>query len=126
MGFYSLSFSNKQKTMGEVNNITLMDLTRDTKGKSCDLEISATSKGIKYLLPVVTSFKTDVRGPLIPVKAARHLTKEGYAIYGKQHYKKENGDSEIVALPDSSTLIQLPWKPHIGWVLWYGSVSLTS
>ena len=95
-----------------------MDITADTESKLYDLEISATNKGIKYLLPTVTSFKTDARGPLIPVKASTHLVKKGFNIYGKQHYKKVYGEAEIMAHPDASTLIKLPWKPHMGWLAW--------
>ena len=95
-----------------------MDLTIDVNSNLCDLEISAINKDIRYLLPTVTSFRNDAKGPLIPVQASSHLVKEGFAIYGKLRYKKVNGEAEIIAHPDPSTLIKLPWKPHMGWLAW--------
>src|SRR5258706_8317562 len=81
-----------------------------------DLEKLAKSKGIKYFLISFTDLFGGQRSKLVPAQAINAMAKSGAGFAGFATWLDMTpADSDMFVLPDTDSLIQLPWKPEVGW-----------
>ena len=84
---------------------------------SIDLAKAAAEKGIKYFLISFTDLFGSQRAKLVPAPAIAGMQKNGAGFAGFATWLDMSpADSDMFALPDASTLVQLPWKPEVGWL----------
>ena len=77
----------------------------------------AKEKGIKYFLISFTDLFGVIRSKLVPANAIEGMQKEGAGFAGFAAYLDMTpADSDMFGLPDPERLIQLPWKPEVGWL----------
>ena len=77
----------------------------------------AKAKGIRYFLISFTDLFGVVRSKLVPSSAISEMQKDGAGFAGfAAHLDMTPADSDMFGLPDSEQLIQLPWKPEVGWL----------
>ena len=77
----------------------------------------AKTKGIRYFLISFTDLFGVVRSKLVPASAIGRMQKEGAGFGGfAAHLDMTPADADMFGLPDSEQLIQLPWKPEVGWL----------
>ena len=84
---------------------------------SINLANVAREKGIRYFLISFTDLFGIVRSKLVPTAAIAGMQKEGAGFAGfAAHLDMTPADSDMFGLPDAERLIQLPWKPEVGWL----------
>ena len=77
----------------------------------------ARSKGIKYFLISFTDLFGVSRSKLVPAAAIDGMVADGAGFAGfATNLDMSPADSDMFAVPDVSSLIQLPWKPEVGWL----------
>ena len=77
----------------------------------------AKDKGIRYFLISFTDLFGVVRSKLVPASAIGGMQKDGAGFAGfAAHLDMTPADADMFGLPDSEQLIQLPWKPEVGWL----------
>ena len=77
----------------------------------------AKEKGIRYFLISFTDLFGVVRSKLVPASAIGGMQKDGAGFAGfAAHLDMTPADADMFGLPDSEQLIQLPWKPEVGWL----------
>ena len=77
----------------------------------------AKAKGIRYFLISFTDLFGVVRSKLVPASAISEMQKDGAGFAGfAAHLDMTPADADMFGLPDSEQLIQLPWKPEVGWL----------
>lgn len=82
-----------------------------------DLHDIARKKGIKYFLIAFTDLFGVMRSKLVPASAIGAMQKSGAGFAGfATHLDLTPADADMFAVPDPSTLIQLPWKKEVAWV----------
>jgi glutamate---methylamine ligase len=82
-----------------------------------DLEQTAREKGIKSFLISYTDLFGVQRAKLVPAAAINKMSKDGAGFAGFATWLDMTpADPDVFARPDASSLIQLPWKPEVGWV----------
>ncbi|MBP27805.1 type III glutamate--ammonia ligase [Methylobacterium sp.] len=82
-----------------------------------DLETAAKERGIKYFLVSYTDLFGTQRAKLVPAAAIRSTCKNGAGFAGFATWLDMSpADADLVAVPDPDGLIQLPWKPEVGWL----------
>ena len=82
-----------------------------------NLATVAKEKGIRYFLISFTDLFGVVRSKLVPASAIGGMQKDGAGFAGfAAHLDMTPADSDMFGLPDSEQLIQLPWKPEVGWL----------
>ncbi len=82
-----------------------------------DLEKVAQEKGIKYFLISYVDLFGSLRAKLVPAQAIAEMQKAGAGFAGFATWLDMTpADPDLFAVPDASSLIQLPWKPEIGWL----------
>ncbi|RJF94708.1 type III glutamate--ammonia ligase [Oleomonas cavernae] len=82
-----------------------------------DLVKAAKDKGIKYFLISYTDLFGVQRAKLVPAAAIGEMSKAGAGFAGFATWLDMSpADSDLFAVPDPDSLIQLPWKPEVGWV----------
>jgi glutamine synthetase type III len=82
-----------------------------------DLEAAAREKGIKYFLISFTDLFGVQRAKLVPASAIGGMARAGAAFAGFATWLDMTpADPDDVAVPDPDSLIQLPWKPEVGWL----------
>ncbi|TCT03520.1 type III glutamate--ammonia ligase [Aquabacter spiritensis] len=99
----------------------LPDAARDAEGRSggaaASLEKIAEDKGIKYFLISYVDLFGALRAKLVPAQAIGEMQKAGAGFAGFATWLDMTpADSDMFAIPDPASLIQLPWKPEIGWL----------
>jgi len=91
-----------------------------------DLEQTAREKGIKSFLISYTDLFGVQRAKLVPAVAINKMSKDGAGFAGFATWLDMTpADPDVFARPDPTSLIQLPWKPEVGWVaadLWMNGV----
>lgn len=89
-----------------------------------DLESVAKDRGIRYFLISYTDLFGIQRAKLVPASAIRSMCEDGAGFAGFATWLDMSpADPDLFAKPDPSSLIQLPWKPEVGWLaadLWMG------
>lgn len=91
---------------------------------SIDLAQVAAEKGIKYFLISYTDLFGNQRAKLVPAGAIAEMQKNGAGFAGFATWLDMTpADPDLFAVPDPASLMQLPWKPEVGWLaadLWMG------
>ncbi|WP_193370746.1 type III glutamate--ammonia ligase [Pelagibius marinus] len=77
----------------------------------------AKDRGIKYFLISFTDLFGAMRAKLVPAAAIADMAKSGAGFAGFATWLDMSpADADMFALPDPDSLIQLPWKPEVGWL----------
>lgn len=94
-----------------------------------DLAQAAKEKSIKYFLISYTDLVGTQRAKLAPAQAISAMAKDGAGFAGFATWLDITpAHPDLFAIPDPATLIQLPWKPEVGWVaadLWMDGKPVT-
>ena len=84
---------------------------------SIDLVKAAKERGIKYFLISFTDLYGVQRAKLAPASAIGDMAKNGAGFAGFATWLPMSpADPDLFAVPDPASLIQLPWKPEVGWL----------
>ncbi len=90
-----------------------------------DLAQIAKNKGIKYFLVSFVDLFGVLRAKLVPARAIKSMQKDGAGFAGFAAWLDMTpADPDMFGVPDPDSLIQLPWKPEVGWLasdLWMDS-----
>ena len=82
-----------------------------------DLVKAAKDQGIKYFLISFVDLFGNMRAKLVPAEAIGGMAKDGAGFAGFAAWLDMSpSDPDMFALPDPNSLIQLPWKPEVGWL----------
>jgi glutamate---methylamine ligase len=82
-----------------------------------DLAKAAKQHGIKYFLISYTDLFGVQRAKLVPAAAIGAMQKAGAGFAGFATWLDMTpADPDLFAIPDADSLIQLPWKPEVGWL----------
>ena len=83
-----------------------------------DLSTVAKDRGIKYFLVSYTDLFGVQRAKLVPAAAIGDMVRTGGATFAgfATWLDMSPANSDMYALPDLASVIQLPWKPEVGWV----------
>jgi glutamine synthetase len=95
-----------------------------------DLAKVAKDKKIKYFLISYVDLFGGLRAKLAPAAAIEGMQRDGAGFAGFATWLDMTpADSDLFAKPDPSSLIQLPWKPEVGWLaadLWMDGKEVTA
>ena len=84
---------------------------------SQDLAKEAADRGIHYFLISFVDLFGVLRAKLVPAEAIGQMQCDGAAFAGfSTHLDLTPADPDMFAMPDPASLIQVPWKPEIGWL----------
>ena len=82
-----------------------------------DLSKIAKQKKIKYFLISFVDLFGVLRSKLVPAEAIKDMQKNGAGFAGFATWLDMTpADSDMFAIPDPESLIQLPWKKEVGWL----------
>ncbi|PTQ12717.1 type III glutamate--ammonia ligase [Sphingomonas oleivorans] len=82
-----------------------------------DLEVIAKERAIKYFLISYTDLFGAQRAKLVPASAIGGMARNGAGFAGFATWLDMSpADPDLFAIPDPDSLIQLPWKPEVGWL----------
>ena len=82
-----------------------------------DLAKEAKARGIEYFLISFTDLFGVMRAKLVPASAIKDMAKDGAGFGGFAAWLDSTpAEPDIFAIPDPDSLIQLPWKPEVGWL----------
>lgn len=82
-----------------------------------DLAAAAKDKSIEYFLISFVDLFGVMRAKLVPASAIGGMAAEGAGFAGfAAWFDMTPADSDMLAVPDPASLIQLPWKPNVGWL----------
>ncbi len=84
---------------------------------SKNLSNIAKSKKIKYFLISFVDLFGILRSKLVPAQAIKEMQKNGAGFAGFAAWLDMSpADSDMFAVPDPNSLIQLPWNKEVGWL----------
>jgi glutamine synthetase len=82
-----------------------------------NLTAEAKKRGIEYFLISFTDLFGVMRAKLVPASAIGDMAKDGAGFAGFASWLDMTpANSDMFAKPDPDSLIQLPWKPNVGWL----------
>ena len=82
-----------------------------------DLAGVAGERGIRYFLISYTDLFGAQRAKLVPASAIGAMARNGAGFAGFATWLDMTpADPDLFAIPDPDSLIQLPWKPEVGWL----------
>ncbi len=82
-----------------------------------DLSKIAKQKRIKYFLISFVDLFGVLRSKLVPTRAISEMQKNGAGFAGFATWLDMTpADSDMFAIPDPNSLIQIPWKKEVGWL----------
>ncbi|RMD89497.1 MAG: type III glutamate--ammonia ligase [Alphaproteobacteria bacterium] len=82
-----------------------------------DLAAAAKERGIAYFLISFTDLFGVMRAKLVPASAIAEMQVEGAGFAGFAVWLDMTpAHPDMLAVPDPDSLIQLPWKPEVGWL----------
>jgi glutamine synthetase type III len=82
-----------------------------------DLAKVAKEKKIQYFLISFVDMLGVLRAKLVPARAIGGMQKDGAGFAGFAAWLDMTpADPDMFAIPDPNSLIQLPWKPEVGWL----------
>ena len=82
-----------------------------------DLSKIAKQKKIKYFLISFVDLFGVLRSKLVPTQAISEMQKNGAGFAGFATWLDMSpADSDMFAIPDPNSLIQLPWNKDVGWL----------
>lgn len=103
--------------MTTLAEIAIKDRPAAASEKTIDLAKIAKERGIKYFLISYVDLFGASRAKLVPASAIAGMAKNGAGFAGFATWLDMSpADPDLFALPDPTSLIQLPWKPEIGWL----------
>ena len=77
----------------------------------------AKQKGIEYFLISFVDLFGNLRAKLVPARAIKDMQREGAGFAGFAAWLDMTpADPDMFGVPDPTSLIQLPWKPEVGWL----------
>ena len=81
------------------------------------LSAIAKDRGIRFFLIAYTDLFGTLRAKLVPASAIDVMAEEGAGFGGfATWFDMTPADPDILAIPDPTSLIQLPWKQEVGWM----------
>ena len=82
-----------------------------------DLAAYAKETGVKYFLISYTDLFGSQRAKLVPAQAIADMQKDGAGFAGFATWLDLTpAHPDLFAMPDASSVIQLPWKKDVAWV----------
>jgi len=82
-----------------------------------DLAAYAAERGIKYFMISFTDLFGGQRAKLVPAQAIADMQENGAGFAGFATWLDMTpAHPDMLAMPDRSSVIQLPWKPEVAWV----------
>jgi glutamine synthetase len=82
-----------------------------------DLAAAAKAKNIKYFLVSFVDMLGQLRAKLVPASAIGGMQKDGAGFAGFAAWLDMTpAHPDMFGVPDPDSLIQLPWKPEVGWL----------
>ena len=82
-----------------------------------DLAAFAAENGVKYFMISFTDLFGGQRAKLVPAQAIADMQKNGAGFAGFATWLDMTpAHPDMLAVPDPSSVIQLPWKPEVAWV----------
>ncbi len=82
-----------------------------------DLAAFAAERGIKYFMISFTDLFGGQRAKLVPAQAIADMQEDGAGFAGFATWLDMTpAHPDMLAVPDPSSVIQLPWKPEVAWV----------
>ena len=82
-----------------------------------DLTKTAKENGIKYFFISFVDLFGVLRAKLVPARAIGEMQQAGAGFAGFASWLDMTpADPDMFAVPDPDSLIQLPWKPEVGWL----------
>ncbi len=82
-----------------------------------DLAAFAAENGVKYFMISFTDLFGGQRAKLVPAQAIADMQEDGAGFAGFATYLDMTpAHPDMLAVPDPSSVIQLPWKPEVAWV----------
>ena len=82
-----------------------------------NLEEFAKENGVKYFMISFTDLFGGQRAKLVPAQAIADMQQDGAGFAGFATYLDMTpAFPDMLAVPDPSSVIQLPWKPEVAWV----------
>lgn len=82
-----------------------------------DLAKVANDKKIKYFLISFVDLFGNLRAKLVPAQAIGQMQRDGAGFAGFATWLDMTpADGDLFGRPDPASLIQLPWKPEVGWL----------
>ena len=77
----------------------------------------ASERGIRYFLISFTDLFGHQRAKLVPAAAIDAMAESGAGFAGFATWLDMTpADPDLFAIPDPTSLVQLPWKPDVGWL----------
>src|ERR1700756_3900412 len=82
-----------------------------------DLAKAAKERKIKYFLISYVDLFGGLRAKLVPAQSIAGMQRDGAGFAGFATWLDMTpADPDLFARPDPESLIQLPWKPEVGWL----------
>ena len=82
-----------------------------------DLAKFAKDNGIKYFMVTYTDLFGGQRAKLVPARAIADMQENGAGFAGFATWLDLTpAHPDMLAMPDASSVIQLPWKPEVAWI----------
>ena len=82
-----------------------------------DLAAEAKARNIEYFLISFVDLFGQLRAKLVPAAAIEGMQRDGAGFAGFACWLDMSpADEDMFAVPDPDSLIQLPWKPEVGWL----------
>jgi glutamine synthetase len=82
-----------------------------------DLARLAKDKGVKYFMISYTDLFGGQRAKLVPAQAISDMQEDGAGFAGFATWLDLTpAHPDMLAVPDPSSMIQLPWKPEVAWL----------
>jgi len=82
-----------------------------------DLAKFAADTGVKYFMISFTDLFGGQRAKMVPAQAIADMQEDGAGFAGFATWLDMTpAHPDMLAVPDPSTVIQLPWKPEVAWV----------
>ena len=82
-----------------------------------DLAKFAKDNGVKYFMISFTDLFGGQRAKLVPAEAIADMQEDGAGFAGFATYLDMTpAHPDMLAVPDPSSVLQLPWKPEVAWV----------
>ena len=95
-----------------------------------DLSKVAKEKKIKYFLISFVDLFGVLRSKLVPTQAIKNMQKNGAGFAGFATWLDMTpADTDMFAIPDPDSLIQLPWNKEVAWLasdLWMNGKACAS
>lgn len=82
-----------------------------------DLASTARDLGLRFLLFSFTDLFGVQRAKLVPLSAGEGMSRAGAGFAGFAAWLDLSpADGDVMAIPDGTSLMPLPWQPEVGWV----------